>query len=532
MSSLPRYDATSTPPHEIRLVLGDQLNELHSWFAEVEPGVVYVFLETRSETDYTRHHLQKIVAYFLAMRGFAGRLAAGGHDVHYVTLDDEHNTQSISSELLRCARNWKPRQITYMLPDEYRLDQELNTLSARLNDGRESEDSTQVLAVDTEHFLTTRTELAVFFAGKRRFTMEYFYRDIRRRFRIMVDAEGQPLGGAWNFDHDNRSRLPKGARSPQPMVFPHDPHPIVELLAAHGVATMGGLNPEGWEWPLTREEGLQALDDFIRFRLVAFGTYQDAMTTHDPYLFHARISFAMNSKLISPLEVVTAAVEAWERQLERITINQVEGFVRQIVGWREYMRGVYWAKMPAFAELNVLNHTGELPRWYWNGRTDMNCQAHAVGQSLERAYAHHIQRLMITGNFALLLGVDPDEVDAWYLGVYIDAIEWVEVTNTRGMSQFADGGIVGTKPYISSANYINKMSDYCKTCHYDYKLRHGERACPFNSLYWAFVDRHQDRLSSNGRIGQIAKLWERMGAIEQEAVLAQAEFYQAHRHEL
>ncbi len=532
MSVLPHLDPATGPVREIRLVLGDQLNEQHSWFAGVDPGVVYALFEVRAETDYTRHHIQKVVAYFLAMRGFAERLQSLGHRVHYVTLDDPQNTQSISGELLRLGREWRAETIAYMLPDEYRLDRELANLSSEISGDTGLAGKVSVRVEDTEHFMTKRGELAAFFGGKRRYTMEYFYRDIRRRYDIMMDADGQPRGGAWNFDHDNRNRLPRAVRVPDPVPFAHDPRPIVDLLAAQGVATMGSLNPDGWEWPLTREEGLAALKDFIRFRLVAFGTYQDAMTTRDPYLFHARISFALNSKLITPLEVVTAAVEAWERQPERITINQVEGFVRQIIGWREYMRGVYWAKMPAFAQMNALEHHGELPHWYWDGQTNMNCQAHAVGQSLERAYAHHIQRLMITGNFALLLGVDPDAVDAWYLGVYIDAIEWVEITNTRGMSQFADGGIVGTKPYISSANYINKMSDYCKGCHYDYKLRHGPRACPFNSLYWAFVDRHQARLARNGRIGQMVKLWERMGADEQEAVLAQAAYYQAHRHEL
>ena len=530
MPQLPRH---LNPARELRLVLGDQLNEQHSWYAGgPDDEVTYVFFETRSETDYTRHHVQKVCAYFLAMRGFAERLVNLGHQVHYVALEDPDNTQSIDSELLRIAAAVGPRIISYQLPDEYRLDRMLQALPEKIAADPRLDDRTSVIAEDTEHFLTRRDELAAFFQGKKRYTMEYFYRDLRKRYDIMMDADGKPEGGAWNFDHDNRNRIPKSVEIPEPVAFRHDPAPIVALLAEHGVATMGSLSPDGWEWPLTREEGLAALDDFIQRRLVAFGTYQDAMTERDPYLFHARISFALNSKLISPLEVVEAAITKWRAEPERIAINQVEGFVRQIVGWREYMRGVYWAHMPEYAAYNRLEHHGELPRWYWDGETQMNCQAHAVGQSLERAYAHHIQRLMITGNFALLLGVHPDEVDAWYLGVYIDALEWVEITNTRGMSQFADGGIVGTKPYMSSANYINKMSDYCQGCHYDHKLRHGERACPFNSLYWAFVDRHQERLAKNGRIGQMVRLWERMGADEQEATLAQAQYYSEHRHTL
>jgi deoxyribodipyrimidine photolyase-related protein len=267
------------------------------------------------------------------------------------------------------------------------------------------------------------------------------------------------------------------------------------------------------------------LDTFIKERLVLFGTYQDAMTGRDAFLFHARISFALNAKIISPQEVVQSVTAYYRANSDSIGINQVEGFVRQVIGWREFMRGIYWAKMPEFAALNKLEHEADLPAWYWTGETKMKCLAHSIGQSLTHAYAHHIQRLMVTGNFALLLGVDPDEVDAWYLGIYIDAIEWVEITNTRGMSQFADGGIVGTKPYMASANYINKMSDYCGDCHYDRKLRHGVKACPFNSLYWAFVDRHRERLARNGRIGQMVRLWDRMEADEREATLAQAAFY-------
>ena len=517
------------PAQELRLILGDQLDEQHSWFERVEPQVVYVLLETRSETDYARHHIQKVVAYFLAMRGFAARLSQLGHRVHYMTLDTAANTQDIVSELRRLGSSFGVSRISYQLPDEWRLDQALATA---LEQDNALPNRPEWRAVDSEHFLGERDALFKFNQGKRRYIMEYFYRDMRRRYGILLDSNGQPEGGAWNFDKDNRHAAPRSLEVADPRKFAHDPTPIVELLAEQGVVTMGSLNPSGWEWPLTRAEGLAALEDFVQQRLPRFGTYQDAMLEDDPYLFHARISFAMNSKLIRPMEVVEAAIAAYRQRPEEITINQIEGFVRQIVGWREYMRGIYWAEMPAFAKTNALQHTLSLPSWYWDGKTDMNCLAHAVGQSLERAYAHHIQRLMITGNFALLLGCHPDEVDAWYLGVYIDAIEWVEITNTRGMSQFADGGLVGTKPYISSANYINKMSDYCRGCHYDPKLRHGPRACPFNSLYWAFIDRHSDRIGANPRSSQMLKLWQRFGPDEQEATLLQAAYYQAHRDQL
>ena len=516
--------SSSASAKTLRFVLGDQLNLRHSWFGEQDDQVIYVLMETRSETDYTRHHIQKVLAFFLSMRAFAEALTEQGHRVHYIKLDDEQNRQSLLENLVWLADRYKVNAVEHQQPDEYRLDEVFEELRARL--------PVPLRCVDSEHFLTERDELKNFFEGKKRYTMEYFYRHMRKRFGILVDDEGDPEGGAWNFDQDNRNKIPKSIRVPDPIAFEHEIEPLVAMLAEQGVVTMGSVDAERWEWPITRKECVIALQDFVKRRLHLFGTYQDAMTVRDPYLFHARISFALNSKQISPLEVVEAVVTEYRKREDEITINQVEGFIRQVIGWREYMRGIYWAHMPEFAEMNALEHEGELPSWYWDGNTKMNCLKHAIDQSLELAYAHHIQRLMVTGNFALILGVHPDEVDQWYLGVYIDAIEWVEITNTRGMSQFADGGIVGTKPYMSSANYINKMSDYCKGCHYDYKLRHGERACPFNSLYWAFVERHRERLARNGRIGQMVRIWDRMQADEREATLAQAEHYMANRHTL
>ena len=514
----------TAPASTVRLVLGDQLNRQHSWYETVDEDVVYLMAEARSETDYARHHVQKVVAFFLGMRHHAAWLRERGHRVHYVRLGEDDNAGSIVDNLRAVADRAGADAVEYQLPDEYRLDEALAGFGESWGG--------VVRTADTEHFLTKRLDLKEFFSGKKRYTMEYFYRDMRKKYGVLMDPDGEPVGGAWNFDHDNRNKIPKSIEVPDPLSFEHEIDEIVETLAECGVVTMGSLDEDGWQWPVTREEGLRALDDFVKRRLHLFGTYQDAMTVRDPYLFHARISFALNSKLISPAEVVDAVTEHYRAHRDSIEINQVEGFVRQVIGWREYMRGIYWAHMPEFAEMNVLEHTGELPRWYWDGDTQMNCLKHAVGQSLDKAYAHHIQRLMITGNFALVLGVDPDEVDAWYLGVYIDAIEWVEITNTRGMSQFADGGIVGTKPYMSSANYIHKMSDYCQSCKYDRKLRHGPDACPFNSLYWAFVERHRERLARNGRIGQMVRLWDRMEAAEREATLAQAQHYMDNRHTL
>jgi deoxyribodipyrimidine photolyase-related protein len=291
------------------------------------------------------------------------------------------------------------------------------------------------------------------------------------------------------------------------------------------VQTIGQLDSERFDWPVTREEALQTLDHFIQHRLAAFGVYQDAMTQRDWLLFHSRLSFCLNTKLLHPMEVVEACVSYWAANAEQVDFAGVEGFVRQIVGWREYMRGVYWARMPEYAELNFFGHKASLPSWYWTGKTGLNCLRHSIEQSLERAYAHHIQRLMVTGNFALLLGADPDQVDEWYLGIYMDAVEWVEITNTRGMSQFADGGIVGTKPYVSSANYIHKMGDYCENCTYKRDLKYGKGSCPFNSLYWDFYHRSRSLLERNPRIGMMYKVWDKMAEKEQKAILAQAEMY-------
>jgi deoxyribodipyrimidine photolyase-related protein len=295
------------------------------------------------------------------------------------------------------------------------------------------------------------------------------------------------------------------------------------MIEKAGVKTIGTIDPERFQWPVSRQESLEILDHFCEQLLANFGAYQDALTTWDPYLFHSRLSFSLNTKMISPLEVVQTVEKYWYAHQNQISIAQVEGFIRQIIGWREYMRGIYWAKMPEFRDLNYFGHDRKLPDWFWTGSTKMNCLKESIGQSLDLAYAHHIQRLMVTGNFTLLAGIHPYEVDQWYLGIYIDAIEWVEITNTRGMSQFADGGIVGTKPYVSSANYIKKQGNYCDHCAYEAAKKTGHGSCPFNSLYWHFYARNREKLEKNPRIGMMYRTWDKM--TNQQEVLDQAEFY-------
>jgi deoxyribodipyrimidine photolyase-related protein len=504
----------------LRLILGDQLNHAHAWYQKKDNDITYLLMEMRQETDYVAHHIQKVVAFFVAMRAFGESLREHGHRVIYYTLDDPQNQQSLPDTVSKLIQQEAFDHFEYQLPDEWRLDQQLKALCADLHEiGVSSQ------YYDTEHFLSGRTELAEHFKGKKTYVMESFYRMMRKKHNVLMDGD-EPLTGQWNYDADNRRSLPKKHQWPKPLLVEKDVSQIVAMLQKAEVKTIGRLKePKKFGWATTRQEGLEVLDYFVKNLLIHFGDYQDAMTPEGWALYHSRLSFLMNAKLLHPLEVIEAVVEYWQKNQDTIAFSQVEGFVRQIIGWREYMRGVYWARMPDYATLNKLDHTRNLPDWYWTGDTKMQCLSHAIGQSLDHAYAHHIQRLMVTGNFALLAGVHPDELDAWYLGIYIDAIEWVEITNTRGMSQFADGGIVGTKPYVSSANYIDKMSHYCGSCHYDKKKKTGEGACPFNSLYWYFYDRHRDALEKNPRVGMVYPTWKRMKEEDQKALLRQAEDY-------
>jgi len=500
----------------LRLILGDQLNISHSWFKKADPKVLYVMMEIRQETDYVRHHVQKVIAFFLAMRHFANELKSKGHKVLYLKLDDENNTQSLTQNLNNLINQYKISHFEYMLPDEYRLDVQLRNFCSTLK--------ITYKTYDTEHFYTSRNELSEFFKGKKTFLMESFYRHMRKKHGVMMLGEN-PIGGKWNFDAENRKSLPKDLKIPEPKIFKRNVSELNSLLNKHGVKTIGTIDAENFIWPITRKENLELLEYFAKELLPLFGNYQDAMITNSWSVFHSRLSFGMNVKLISPQEVINRCIAEWEKRPNEISISQIEGFVRQILGWREYMRGIYWAKMPEYSQLNFFNHQAKLPEWFWTAQTKMNCLHHALKQSLDYAYAHHIQRLMITGNFALLAGIHPDEVDKWYLGIYIDAIEWVEITNTRGMSQFADGGIVGTKPYVSSAAYIDKMSNYCQNCFYDKSKKVGEKACPFNSLYWNFYDSHRKLLEKNPRIGMMYKIWDKMQTETKAEILHQAEKY-------
>lgn len=501
-------------PKTLRLILGDQLNSQHSWFEEKDKSVTYLLMELRQETDYVPHHIQKVIAFFLSMRNFAKNLKSQGHQVLYFQLDDSDNLQDLTKMIAKLVKEGDFEQFEYQLPDEYRLDQQLKEICKKL--------PIPCRSVESEHFLTEREFVKDFFKGKKTFLMETFYHQMRKDFDILM-KDGKPINDKWNFDHENRSSLKDKRLLRKPKLQKKDVSEILEMIQKAKVKTIGTVDEKSFEWPCSREESLEVLDHFCKHLLIHFGDYQDALTTWDPFLFHSRLSFAMNSKMLSPLEVVKNVESYWHEHQDEIDISQTEGFIRQIIGWREYMRGIYWAKMPEFAELNFFGHKRKLPKWFWTGDTKMKCLSHSIGQSLEFAYAHHIQRLMVIGNFALLAGIDPDEVDQWYLGIYIDAIEWVEITNTRGMSQFADGGIVGTKPYVSSANYINKMGNYCGHCAYKQSIKTGDGACPFNSLYWHFYDRNRDKLENNPRIGMAYRTLDKLK--NKKELLEQAEDY-------
>ncbi|KXF79952.1 cryptochrome/photolyase family protein [Enterovibrio coralii] len=514
--------------HTLRLILGDQLNASHSWYKEKDEGVLYLMAELRQETDYAKHHVQKVCAFFAAMAGFADALKRAGHHVFFLTLDETRSYQGIEDLLYQQIVEHHIGRFEYQQPDEFRLKQQLAQFTETV--------SIPCEAFETEHFLLRDSAIAEDFTANKHHLMESFYRRMRKRFNILMTEEGKPEGGKWNCDKENRASFKAAdiANIPESLLFSNDVTDILERLKRHDVKTIGRSSPS-LLWPINRQQSLELLQFFCRYLLPTFGKFQDAMTANSPHqwsLYHSRLAFALNSKMLHPLMVIQHAIDAYREPELNISLAQVEGFVRQILGWREFIRGIYWANMPEYASKNALNASRPIPDFFWTGDTQLNCMHHAITQSLDFAYAHHIQRLMITGNFALLTGIQPDDVDAWYLGIYIDAIEWVEMPNTRGMALFADGGVVATKPYAASGNYINKMSDYCDSCAYDVKDKLGENACPFNSLYWHFMETHRALIAKNPRAGVVYRGWDNKPDEERQAILDKAQWYLSRLDEL
>jgi deoxyribodipyrimidine photolyase-related protein len=497
----------------LRLLLGDQLNSNHSWFSKVDENVVYCLFEMRQETDYVTHHIQKIAGFFAAMRNFSDDLQQANHHVIYYKINHVKNKQHLTQNLSQLFTENSIQKFEYQEPDEYRLNKQLSDFCKEISIASE--------VFSTEHFYTERKDLETFFKGKKQFLMENFYREMRKKHQILM-VNNQPEGGIWNYDKSNRKKWHQEVLIPPQKNFDNDVTEIVKELEIASVKSIGKINPKYFEYPINREQSLKQLDYFCTHLLVHFGDYQDAMHIDNIFLFHSKLSFAMNTKMISPKEITEKVLETYREKWDEIDISQVEGFIRQIIGWREYMRGMYWMLMPEYKEENFLKNQYHLPDFFWTGNTKMNCLKNTIHNSLDNGYAHHIQRLMITGNFALLTQIHPDEIDAWYLGIYVDAIEWVQLPNTRGMSQFADGGKIATKPYVSSGSYIQKMSNYCDSCSYNYKEKTTKNACPFNSLYWNFLDEKRDKLHSNFRMKMMYSVLDKMPKSELQKIQEKA----------
>ncbi|MBB6520007.1 cryptochrome/photolyase family protein [Pseudoteredinibacter isoporae] len=504
---------------ELRFLFGDQLNIQHSWFADVNTACLYVMAEMPSELAYVRHHHQKISAFFAAMRAFSADLKAAGHRVLYLDLNQCDGKNTLVEVLHPIIEQYQPESLLFQEVDEFRLQQHIERIQAKakLNVG----------IVESEHYFLPKQELSKYFSPGKHKKMEFFYRALRKRFDILM-CDGGPEGERWNFDSDNRKKLAKKdiPDIPEPLVFENDVNDIADLLETHKVKTIGAAKSK-IDWPVNREQSLRLLHWFCQYCLPNFGRFQDAMTgqsEHSWSLYHSRLSFSLNCKLLSPDEVIKVAIQQY-RDREEIDLAQLEGFVRQILGWREFVRGIYWTNMPGYKQSNFLASDRKLPDFFWNANVDMHCLRSALQHALERSYSHHIERLMVIGNYCLLAGIDPDQVDEWYLGVYADAIEWVQLPNTRGMSQFADGGLLATKPYVASGAYMNRMSDHCRSCTFNVKKAAGEGACPLNSLYWYFLETHRERFAKNPRMTMSYKNWDAKSSENQSDILETAQQY-------
>ncbi|WP_048441458.1 cryptochrome/photolyase family protein [Caenimonas sp. SL110] len=501
-------------PRSLVLVLGDQLDLDAAAFDGFDPALDAVWMaEVAQESTHVWSSKQRTALFLSAMRHFAAQLRQAGRVLHYTRLDEADNAGSLGAQLKTDILRLKPTQLIMTAPGDWRVLQDIKAVAAAMQlplDVRED-----------RHFFTTVREFAAHAKGRKSLRMEYFYREQRKRHGVLMEGGGaiaQPTGGQWNYDSDNRESF--GADGPgfvpARASFEADEitREVIALVNTQFADHPGQL--DSFAWPVTREQALASLQSFIDDRLPLFGRYQDAIWPGDPWLYHSHISCALNLKLLNPREVVAAAELALREG--RAPLASVEGFIRQILGWREYVRGIYWTQMPDYAGRNTLGAHHDLPAWYWSGETNFACLRDALAQTLTHGYANHIQRLMVTGLYALMLGVEPKQVHEWYLAVYVDAVEWVELPNTLGMSQYADGGLMGSKPYVATGKYIQRMSPHCKGCRYDPALKTGERACPFTTLYWDLLMRHETLLAANPRMALQVKNLARITEAERQAV--------------
>lgn len=502
------------PVRHLIVILGDQLDRNSAAFDGIDPALDLLWMcEAREEFTHIPSSRSRIAMFIAAMRHFRAALELEGFDVRYRPLAE--GRASLAEALASDIAALEPARVIIVESSEWRLREDLRkACPSALLDERED-----------RHFLCSHALFRKHAQGRKQLRMEFFYREMRRLHDVLLDDEGNPEGGEWNFDSENRksfgSEGPGKLAMPAPLTFPPDvlTREALADVRRHFPDHVGEL--EDFDWPVTRSDALAALADFIEYRLAGFGDHQDAMWTGEPWLFHSRISAAMNMKLLDPREVIAAAQEAY--QTRNAPLAAVEGFIRQILGWREYVRGIYWLHMPEYLERNALQATEPLPGFYWTGETPMRCLAECIGQTLRLGYAHHIQRLMVTGLFPLLLGVDPREVHRWYLAVYVDALEWVELPNTLGMSQYADGGVMASKPYVATGRYIERMSNYCDSCQFDPAKAIGEDACPFTTLYWDFLQRHGKSLQKNPRMSLQLRNVERLSSADRKSIRARAE---------
>ncbi|NBR30658.1 MAG: cryptochrome/photolyase family protein [Sphingomonadaceae bacterium] len=493
-------------------VLGDQLSLGVSSLQGVDPADARILMmEVAEETGYVRHHKRKIAFILSAMRHHAARLRDAGWQVDYIKLDDPDNQGSFSAELARAVQRHQPSRIRVTEAGEWRVRGDMARWQAALGIAVE-------ICPDTR-FIAPPGFFANWAAGRKQLRMEYFYREMRRLTGLLMDGD-QPAGGQWNYDAENRKPAEAGLFIPRRMGTPPDAitQDVLALVAERFDNYPGSL--DGFDMAVTPEGAEAEAARFLKDALPGFGDYQDAMLTGQPLLWHSFLSPYLNIGLLDPLALCRAVEAEWKAG--RVPINAAEGFIRQIIGWRDYVRGLYdWAG-PDYAQRNFLEAKRPLPDFYWTGKTNMACLANAIGQTLDLGYAHHIQRLMVTGNYAMLAGIDPHEVHLWYLAIYVDAFEWVELPNTLGMSQFGDGGIMASKPYAASGAYIDRMSDYCRGCTYDVRAKTGPKACPLNALYWDFMDRNRDKLANNPRIGMAYRTWDKMAEDQRRALKASA----------
>jgi deoxyribodipyrimidine photolyase-related protein len=499
-------------------VLGDQLSLNISSLRDQDPAhTVVLMMEVADETAYVRHHRRKLAYILSAMRHHAEALRTAGWSVDYIQLDASHAPASFTGEVARAVERHAPERIVVTEAGEWRVQAMLESWATLFG--------LPVEIRPDDRFVASQAEFQAWAERRDNPIMEYFYREQRRKTGLLMTSANKPEGGRWNYDKENRKPAEADLFLPEPPRFPPDAitEGVIRLVRTRFQQLDGSL--DDWDLAVTRDDALTAQAAFLDQALCSFGDYQDAMVSGAHRMWHSHLAPYINSGLLDPLELCRD-VEARYRA-GKAPLNCAEGFIRQIIGWREYMRGIYWLAGPNYINRNFLGHTRRLPSFYWTGDTDLNCLRQCLEQTWAYAYAHHIQRLMVTGNFALLIGADPEAVHLWYMEAYLDAYEWVTLPNTLGMSQFGDGGLVGTKPYVSSAAYINRMSDYCGPCRYDPGKRTGPDACPFNSLYWHFHDRHRDKLESNPRVRNVYRTWDRFGPDTQTAIRAQAESFLA-----